>query len=92
MLRELVGEAALEELFEDFGLAARAEARGEARGEARMRVLVQALLERRFGTLGTDELTALQGADTALLQEVAVQGLDETREQMRVRLGLSPRP
>lgn len=60
----------------------------EAEAEGRLRALVTTQLERRFGALQEDEVAALEGANTPLLEEIAANVLDDTREQMRTRLGL----
>ena len=85
MLRELMEESSYTQLVRE-----EAEARGEERGRAEgMRAMVQAVLEHRFGTLQTDEVAALQGADAPRLQEVATQMLDASREQLRALFGLT---
>jgi predicted transposase YdaD len=88
MLRELLGESSMAEIWREEG-EARDEARGEARGRAEgQRTLVQTVLESRFGPLAAEEVAALQRAEEPLLHTLATYLVTDSRAQVRARLGL----
>ncbi len=85
MLRELLGESSVAEMWREEG-----EARGEAKGEARgRRELVQTILESRFGPLNAAEVAALGTATPPVLHALALHIATDSREQVRARLGLT---
>ena len=97
MLRELLGESSVAEIWREEGEArglaegeAKGLAKGLAEGEAKgQRTLVQAILESRFGQLDAAEVAALQTMAEAQLHMLATHIATDSREQVRVRLGLA---
>ncbi len=81
MLRELLGESSVAEMWREEG-----EARGEAKGQ---RELVQTILESRFGPLNAAEVAALGAATQPVLHALALHNATDSREQVRARLGLT---
>ena len=63
-----------------------AETKGIAEGQ---RVLIQKMVERRFGPLSQDVLAAINAAQTELLPELAIHAAADSLEQVRAYLGLS---
>ena len=81
------------EILQEFPLfrsmMAQAEAKGEARGEALgMRAAITRVLEGRFTSLSQEMVEAINTADTAALNDLALHAGTDTLEQLRARLGL----
>ena len=93
MLRELLRESSVAEIWREEGEAkglAEGEAKGLARGLAEgQRTLVQTILESRFGQLDAAEVAALQTVVEPQLRMLATHIATDSREQVRVRLGLA---
>ena len=89
MLRELLQESSVAEILREEA-EAKGEARGLAEGEVKgQRILVQTILESRFGPLDTAEVAALGAASPTVLGTLGVHITTDSRELVRVRLGLA---
>jgi len=89
MIRDLLSESSIVELWREEG-EAKGKAEGEARGEAKgQRAMAQAVLESRFGPLDAAEAAALQAADEPALRALAAHLATASREQIRARLGVA---
>lgn len=84
----------IRDILEDNSFAELLREEGEERGKREMApVIVEmavAILESRFGQLRADELAALRAADEPLLRSLATHVATDSREQLRVFLGLPP--
>ncbi len=74
------------DLWEESSLKDALAVRERERGMGRM---AQKVLERRFGPLSDDVVTALSASDEATLDEIGDHVMTDTLEQVRARLGLS---
>ncbi len=73
-------------LWEESSLKEALAVRERERGMGRM---AQKVLERRFGPLSEDVITALSASDEATLDEIGDHVMTDTLEQVRARLGFS---
>jgi len=81
MIREILQESSVAEEWREQG-------REQGRQEGQ-RELVRLALEDRFGALASDEQAALAAADTATLRALVAHLADDSRDQLRARLGLA---
>jgi len=89
MLRDLLGESSVAEIWREEG-EAKGLAKGLAEGLAEgQRALVQTILESRFGPLNAAEAAALGAATPPVLHALALYIATDSREQVRARLGLT---